>query len=119
MCFVDYEKAFLVINILKHDELLAMPTSIKGEGKDLRLIKRLCWKQSVTIMVEKEEPYEIEEGVRQSHSMWLDFFNLYREIITREVQITEGSKLEAKTYMTSDTPTILFSWQKQNRGYSS
>lgn len=92
--FVDYEKAS---DMVKPEELILNRTKVKGE--DLRLIKSLCWKQTVTIWVETKETEETckEKGVRQGSLMSPDFFTLHGEIILREVQSTGGITDEASS----------------------
>lgn len=95
MCFVDYETAF---DLVKDDELMAILNIIKDKAKDLRLKKGLYWKQRASVRLETEEKEEIciEKEGRQSCVISPDFFNLYGEIILREVQSIGGGKTGGK-----------------------
>lgn len=75
LCFIDYEKAF---DRVRHVELMDMLWSVRVDGKDLRLIKNLYWKQKGAVRVgeDKSEWQAIERGVRQGCVMSPDLFNL-------------------------------------------
>ena len=92
ICFVDFEKAF---DRIKHDDLMKMLEELKVDGKDLRLIKNLYWKQEAAVRVGNRETrmQEIKRGVRQGCVMSPDFFNLYAEMIMRKLIDLEGIKV--------------------------
>ena len=64
-------------------------------GKELRLIKNLYWQQEATVKVgsEQTDMFLIKRGVRQGCVMSPDFFNLYGEMIMREIKHTEGANI--------------------------
>ena len=92
ICFVDFEKAF---DRIKHEDLMKMLEDLKVDGKDLRLIKNLYWKQEAAVRVGNRETrmQEIKRGVRQGCVMSPDFFNLYAEMIMRKLIELEGIKV--------------------------
>ena len=92
LCFVDYEKAF---DKVKHEELIRMLQRINIDGKDLRIIKNLYWNQKAAVRIgnEESEYQSIKRGVRQGCVMSPDLFNLYSEIIMREIDHLEGVRL--------------------------
>ena len=92
ICFVDFEKAF---DRVKHENLMKMLEDLNVDGKDLRLVKNLYWKQEATVRVCNGETrlQEIRRGVRQGCVMSPDFFNLYAEIIMRKLIDLEGIKV--------------------------
>jgi hypothetical protein len=64
LCFVDYEKAF---DRVRHVDLMEMLLNIGVDGRDLRLVKNLYWRQRAAVRVgESESKWQtIERGVRQ------------------------------------------------------
>ncbi|GFR87016.1 endonuclease-reverse transcriptase [Elysia marginata] len=46
LCFLDYTKAF---DRVRHDEIMKDLTQIKIDGKDLRVIKNIYWKQTAAM----------------------------------------------------------------------
>ena len=46
MCFIDYEKAFDRVN---HKKLIQCLQQLDLNGKDLKLIRNLCWNQKVEV----------------------------------------------------------------------
>ena len=95
LCFIDYEKAF---DKVRHVELMRILKSIEIDGKDLRLIETLYRKQRVAVRIEDKltEWTEIKRGVRQGCCMSPDFFNLYAEVIIREIKEEDGIKIGGK-----------------------
>ena len=95
VCFVDYEKAF---DKVKHEEMLKLLRDINIDGKDLRLIQNLYWKQRAAVRVgdELSEWQEIRRGVRQGCVLSPDLFNIYSEMIMRELEDLEGIKIGGK-----------------------
>ena len=92
VCFVDYEKAF---DKVRHVELFKMLKEAGLDGKDLRLIRNLYWKQKASVRVgdETSTSQEIQRGVRQGCVLSPELFNLYSEIIMRDVTDLEGIKI--------------------------
>ena len=84
--FIDYTKAF---DKVQHEELLKLLQSLDLDGKDTRLIRNLYWDQTACMRVENElsEFTQIQRGVRQVSP---DLFNLYSEMILRELEGLQG-----------------------------
>src|SRR5215469_11982612 len=68
---------------------------LKIDGKDLRIIKNLYWNQKVAVKIDDDESKWqcIERGDRQGCVMSPDLFNLYSEMIMREIKELEGIRL--------------------------
>src|SRR5215469_16802442 len=92
LCFVDYEKAF---DKVKHEGLMKMLERLEIDEKDLRIIKKLYWNQKVAVKIDDVESKRqcIEIGVRQGCVMSPHLFNLYSEMIIREIKSLEGIRL--------------------------
>ena len=90
-CFVDYEKAF---DKVKHEDLFNMLKTLDLDGKDLRLLRNLYWNQKASVRVASEESMRqvIKRGVRQGCVLSPDLFNLYSEVIMRDLTELEGIK---------------------------
>ena len=88
-CFIDYEKAF---DKVRHDELMTMLEELHIDGKEMRFIRNLYWNQEAAVRVQEEVTryQKIRRGVRQGCVMSPDLFNLYGEMILRELQDLEG-----------------------------
>ena len=91
VCFVDYEKAF---DKVKHANLFNMLNEAGIDGKDMRLMRNLYWKQKATVRVGDEESpsLEIRRGVRQGCVLSPELFNLYSEVIMRDLLEMDGIK---------------------------
>ena len=91
VCFVDYEKAF---DKVKHVELFNMLKNLNMDGKDLRLLRNIYWKQKAAVRVGNEEStmQEIRRGVRQGCVLSPDLFNLYSEVIMNDLAELDGIK---------------------------
>ena len=89
LCFIDYSKAF---DNVKYKKLFEMLEDIQIDGKDLRIIRNLYWKQAAAIRISSHvgEYVEIKKGVRQGCVMSPDLFNLYSERILRELEAMPG-----------------------------
>ena len=85
LCFIDYSKVF---DNVKHKKLYEMLEDIQIDGKDLRIIRNLYWKQAAAIRISSHvgEYVEIKKGVRQGCVMSPDLFNLFSERILRELE---------------------------------
>ena len=91
VCFVDYKKAF---DKVRHVDLFRMLKEAGLDRKDLRLMRNLYWKQKSTMRVADEESssQDIKKGVRQACVLLLELFNLYSEIIMRDLMDLDGIK---------------------------
>ena len=91
VCFVDYEKAF---DKVRHVDLFRMLKEAGLDGKDLRLMRNLYWKQKSTVRVADEESssQDIKRGVHQGCVLSPELFNLYSEIIMRDLSGLDGIK---------------------------
>ncbi|GFS03428.1 retrovirus-related Pol polyprotein LINE-1 [Elysia marginata] len=89
LCFIDYSKAF---DKVRHEELFHILNSLGIDGKDLRILKTLHWKQTATVRVggEHNEETPIAREVRQGCILSPDLFNLYSEMILRELDNIQG-----------------------------
>src|SRR5215469_7435470 len=74
---------------------MKMLERLEIDGKDLRIIKNLYWNHKVAVKIDDEESkcQCIEKGVRQGCVMSPDLFNLYNEMIRREIKELEGIRL--------------------------
>ena len=95
LCFIDYTKAF---DKVKHDELLKLLNQLHVDGKDLRIIKNMYWDQTAAVRVENDtSPFQkIKRGVRQGCVLSPDLFNLYSELIMRNLEDSPGIKVGGK-----------------------
>ncbi|GFS03660.1 endonuclease-reverse transcriptase [Elysia marginata] len=75
-----------------HEELFHILDSLDIDGKDPRILKTLYWKQTDTVRVggEHSEETPITRGVRQGCILSPDLFNLYSEMILRELDNIQG-----------------------------
>ena len=51
LCFLDYTKAF---DKVKHEEIINILENLDMDGKDLRIIKNLYWKQTAAVRMDNE-----------------------------------------------------------------
>ena len=89
LCFIDYSKAF---DKVRHEDLFQMLSKLDIDGKDLRILSNLYWKQKATVRVngEHSEETSIRRGVRQGCVLSPDLFNLYTENILTEIEDIRG-----------------------------
>ena len=89
MCFIDYTKAF---DKMQHEELIKMLQALDLDSKDSQLIRNLYWEQTACIRIRNElsDHTKIERGARQGCVFSPDLFNLYSEIIMRELDGQKG-----------------------------
>ena len=89
LCFIDYEKAF---DTVRHQEMLGMLARLGVDEKDLRVIKNLYYQQRAAVRVGDEltDMVEIKRGVRQGCVLSPDLFNLYGEVIMKEIDMMDG-----------------------------
>ena len=115
ICFVDFEKAF---DRVRHEDLMKMLEELELDGKDLRLIKNLYWKQEAAVRVSNSESstQSIKRGVRQGCVMSPDFLNYYAEMIIRELKDLEGIKVGGENVnnirYADDTTLVADSYEK-------
>ena len=95
LCFIDYSKAF---DKVRHDDLFKILDELDIDGKDLRVVRNLYWNQNATVRIEGEysEYNEIKRGVRQGCVMSPDLFNLYSEIILRNLEDMPGIRINGQ-----------------------
>ncbi|XP_042883267.1 uncharacterized protein LOC122260182 [Penaeus japonicus] len=89
MCFIDYTKAF---DKVQHEELLRLLQGLDLDGKDIRLIRNLYWEQKACMRVDNDTSKytPICRGVRQGCVLSPDLFNLYSEMILRQLEDMPG-----------------------------
>ncbi|GFO34248.1 retrovirus-related pol polyprotein from type-1 retrotransposable element r2 [Plakobranchus ocellatus] len=92
LCFIDYSKAF---DKIRHIELFHVLEKLDIDGKDLRVIRNLYWDQTAFVRIEGEHSdfKPIKRGVRQGYVMPPDLFNVYSEIILRNLDGISGLKI--------------------------
>ena len=89
ICFIDYTKAF---DKVKHEELLKLLECFDLFGKDIRILRNLYWEQTACIRIgnDRSNFTKIQRGVRQGCVFCPDLFNIYSEMILRELEGMEG-----------------------------
>ncbi|GFR71049.1 endonuclease-reverse transcriptase [Elysia marginata] len=92
LCFLDYSKAF---DRVRHDELYKILNSIDIDGKDLRIVRNLYWDQTAATRIDDEisEYKPTKRGVRQGCVLPPDFFNIYSEMILRNIYDLKGIRI--------------------------
>ena len=92
LCFIDYSKAF---DKLRHEDLFQILNALDIDGKDLRILSNLYWRQTATVRIDGEHSEEtsIRRGVRQGCVLSPDLFNIYSENILREIEDINGISL--------------------------
>ena len=96
LCFIDYSKAF---DKVRHEKLFNILEHLDIDGKDLRVIRNLYWDQSAAVRIGGElSEYNlikrgIKRGVRQGCVMSPDLFNIYSEMILRNLENYPGVKI--------------------------
>ena len=95
LCFIDYSKAF---DKVRHEKLFNILEHLDIDGKDLRVIRNLYWDQSAAVRVggELSEYTLIKRGVRQGCVMSPDLFNIYSEMILRNLENYPGVKINGE-----------------------
>ncbi|GFN73707.1 retrovirus-related pol polyprotein line-1 [Plakobranchus ocellatus] len=93
--FIDYSKDF---DKVRHVELFRMLEKLVIDGKDLRIIRNLNWNQTASVRIggEHSDFKPIKRGVRQGCVMSPDLFNLYCEIILRNLDGISGFKINGE-----------------------
>ena len=89
--FIDYKKAF---DKVRHQDLLKMLEKIQIDDKDLHVIRNPYNEQVAAVRMPDKSTTawaRIGRGVRQGCVMSSDIFNLYSEMILRELEdVDEG-----------------------------
>ena len=95
LCFIDYSKAF---DKVRHEKLFNILEHLDIDGKDLRVIRNLYWDQSAAVRIggELSEYTLIKRGVRQGCVMSPDLFNIYSEMILRNLENHPGVKINGE-----------------------
>ena len=95
LCFIDYSKAFVKV---RHEKLFNIIEHLDIEGNNLRVIRNLYWDQSAAVRIggELSEYKLIKRRVRQGCFMSPDLFNIYREIILRNLENYPGVKINGE-----------------------
>ena len=95
LCFIDYSKAF---DKVRHEKLFNILEHLDIDGKDLRVIRNLYWDQSAAARIggELSEYKLIKRGVRQGCIMSPDLFNIYSEMILRNLENYSGVKINGE-----------------------
>ena len=95
LCFIDYSKAF---DKVRHEKLFNILEHLDIDGKDLRVIRNLYWDQSAAVRIggELSEYTLIKRGVRQGCVMSPDLFNIYSEMIFRNLENYPGVKINGE-----------------------
>ena len=85
LCFIDFTKAF---DTVKHEKLIQMLQDLNVDGKGLKIIRNMYWKQTAAIKINNEiSGYQkIEKGVRQGCVLSPDLFSCYSEINLRNIE---------------------------------
>ncbi|GFR72004.1 retrovirus-related Pol polyprotein LINE-1 [Elysia marginata] len=76
LCFIDYAKAF---NIVNHEKLMGVLAKAGIMSHERRLVCDIYWNQSAKVKLTSgtTEDIMIERGVRQGCILSLSLFNLY------------------------------------------
>ena len=84
VCFIDHSKAF---DKVKHEKMMQILSELDIDGEYLRTVRNLQWEQSTAIRTESETScYKaIKQEVRQGYMKSPDIFNIYSEMILRDV----------------------------------
>ena len=97
LCFIDYEKAF---DRLKHDKLIEFLQKIGLDERDVQLIYDAYWNQETKMRIDDRETgwIPVKKGVRQGCVLSPLMYNLYSEMIMKEVfeDREEGVKINGR-----------------------
>ncbi|GFS01404.1 retrovirus-related Pol polyprotein LINE-1 [Elysia marginata] len=80
---------------VKRSELFGILDQLNTDGKDLRILRNLYWEKLAAIRIDGEytDFTEIKRGVRQGCVLSPDLFNLYSEVILRNITDMKGIKV--------------------------
>ena len=92
ICFIDYAKAFDKVQHVTSFDILQ---ELDVNGKDLELIKNLCWQQQAAVCIGQNMSnwVNITRGIRQGCVLSPELFSLYTEMIMRKVNLMDGVKI--------------------------
>ena len=84
VCFVDFEKAF---DRVRHNKLVQILLNIGIDINDIRIIKTLYWTQEAAVRIGNglSNWCKVRRGVRQGCVLSPLLYNLYSEMLMREV----------------------------------
>ena len=82
--FVDFEKAF---DRVSHDRLIEILEGVGIDQADIIIISNLYWNQQATVKIngESTRSFEVKRGVRQGCVLSPILYNIYSEIMMRDV----------------------------------
>ena len=77
---------------MNHSKMIECLSGIGVDGKDLRIIAKICWEQTGIVRIEGgvTSEFKIKRGVRQGCVLSSSLFNLYIEQIFREGGVMKG-----------------------------
>ncbi|GFR57495.1 endonuclease-reverse transcriptase [Elysia marginata] len=89
----DLTKLLLRINTTNYAKIL---NSIDIDGKDLSVVRNLYWDQAAATRIDDKisEYIPIKRGVRQGCVLSPDFFNIYSEMILRNIYDLKGIRID-------------------------
>ena len=95
-CFIDYSKAF---DTVKHTELIKCLQTTDIDENDIAVISNLYWQQKTKIRIDNDtsDSLNISRGVRQGCVLSPALFNLYTDVIFRNVENFPGLKIGGVT----------------------
>ena len=116
LCFIDYSKVFYKV---RHEKLFNILEHLDIDGKDLRVIRNLYWDQSAAVRMggELSEYKLIKRGVRQGCVISPDLFNIYSEMILRNLENYPGVKINGENINNiryADDHTVLIADSEEN-----
>ncbi|RUS81312.1 hypothetical protein EGW08_010919 [Elysia chlorotica] len=93
--YIEYAKAF---DRVHHTKLIECLKGIGIDGKDIHIIRNLYWEQTSCIRIGEEvaDQTSIQRGVRQGYVMSPSLFNLYTEIIFRNINELPGMNISGQ-----------------------
>ncbi|RUS75173.1 hypothetical protein EGW08_017081 [Elysia chlorotica] len=95
VCFIDYAKAF---DRVHHTKLIESLKGIGIDGKVIRIIRNLYWEQTSCFRIGEKvtDQTSIQRSVRQGCVMSPSLFNLYTEIIFRNINELPGMNISGQ-----------------------
>ena len=84
VCFVDFEKAF---DRVRHNKLVQILLNVGVDKNDIRIIQNLYWSQEAAVRIGNNLSNwcKVRKGVRQGCVLSPLLYNLYSEMLMREV----------------------------------